>query len=159
MEGKFYTIDQVAEMLAMHHKTIRKFITEGKLIASKVGKQWRVSGHDLSVFLEKNSDDSRNTAEAEEESIEFSVKDENLDIAKPDINVSTVIDINGLSKERYMRISNTLLAVMNCKDNDMDGSTINMKYYEKEKRLRVLLWGRIKFTEEILSAISILTEP
>ena len=55
MEDKFYTIDKIAEMLGMHHKTIRKFITEGKLRANKVGKQWRISGHDLSLFMEDNN--------------------------------------------------------------------------------------------------------
>ena len=55
MEEKFYTIDQIAEILGMHHKTIRKFITEGKLRANKVGKQWRISGHDLSLFMEDNN--------------------------------------------------------------------------------------------------------
>lgn len=38
MEEKFYTIDQIAEILGMHNKTIRKFITEGKLRANKIGK-------------------------------------------------------------------------------------------------------------------------
>ena len=55
MVNQFYTIDKIAEILGMHHKTIRKFITEGKLAASKVGKQWRISGHDLSIFMEKNN--------------------------------------------------------------------------------------------------------
>jgi len=43
LEEKFYTIDQIADLLGMHHKTIRKFINEGKLGARKVGKQWRIS--------------------------------------------------------------------------------------------------------------------
>ena len=60
MEEKFYTIDQIAEILGMHHKTIRKFITEGKLRANKVGKQWRISGHDLSLFMEDNNVNIKN---------------------------------------------------------------------------------------------------
>ena len=28
MENKFYTIDQVAEVLDIHHKTVRKFIKD-----------------------------------------------------------------------------------------------------------------------------------
>ena len=42
MENKFYTIDQVAEVLDIHHKTVRKFIKEGRLKANKIGKQWRI---------------------------------------------------------------------------------------------------------------------
>jgi len=67
MEDKFYTINQVAEILDMHHKTIRNFISDGKLRASKVGKQWRVSDDDLNSFM-KNSKDQREG----EQFVEFS---------------------------------------------------------------------------------------
>lgn len=158
MENKFYTIDQVAEMLGMHHKTIRKFITEGKLVANKVGKQWRISGHDLSLFLEKNDEKFDTKKINEEQSVSFSTTSENVEIVESKINVSTVVDINEVDMDEYMRISNMLLAVMNCKDSEMKKSTLNMKYNKEEKRLRIMLWGSVKFIENMLSTISILVE-
>ncbi|NRT80074.1 helix-turn-helix domain-containing protein [Clostridium beijerinckii] len=158
MENQFYTIDKVAEILGMHHKTIRKFITEGKLAASKVGKQWRISGHDLSLFMEKNNVNINNKKASDESSIDFLTNGEVKETEKQKINVSTVVDINDVDKEQYFRISNTLIAVMNCKDPKMGKSTINMKYDEKENRLRVLLWGNVSFIEEMLNSISILVE-
>ena len=89
MEEKFYTVDQIAEILGMHHKTIRKFITEGKLKANKVGKQWRISGHDLSLFMENNNVNIRNKNEAEDEKIEFSTSNDNINKTNK-INISTV---------------------------------------------------------------------
>ncbi|ABR35748.1 MULTISPECIES: helix-turn-helix domain-containing protein [Clostridium] len=158
MENQFYTIDKVAEILGMHHKTIRKFITEGKLAASKVGKQWRISGHDLSLFMEKNNVNINNKKTSDESSIDFLTNGEVKEAEKQKINVSTVVDINDVDKEQYFRISNTLIAVMNCKDPKMGKSTINMKYDEKENRLRVLLWGNVSFIEEMLKSISMLVE-
>lgn len=158
MEEKFYTIDQIAEILGMHHKTIRKFITEGKLRANKVGKQWRISGHDLSLFMENNNVNIRGKNESENENIEFSTSDiyNNNKINK--INISTVIDINKVNIDEYRRISNTLLAVMNSKDSKMSNSTINIKFYQKEKNLKVMLWGDVEFTKEMLDFVSTLTE-
>ncbi|WP_346887530.1 helix-turn-helix domain-containing protein [Clostridium sp. UBA1056] len=158
MENQFYTIDKIAEILGMHHKTIRKFITEGKLGANKVGKQWRISGHDLSVFMEKNNVSINNKKISEESNIDFVTNGEVKDTIKQKINVSTVVDINDVDKEEYFRISNTLIAVMNCKDSEMEKSTINMKYDEKVNRLRVLLWGNVRFIEGMLSSISMLVE-
>ncbi|EHI99021.1 DNA binding domain protein, excisionase family [Clostridium sp. DL-VIII] len=158
MENQFYTIDKVAEILGMHHKTIRKFITEGKLAASKVGKQWRISGNDLSLFMEKNNVNINDKNIKEESSIDFLTNEEVKETEKQKINVSTVADINDVDKEEYFRISNTLIAVMNCKDPKMGKSTINMKYDEKENRLRVLLWGNVSFIEEMLNSISMLVE-
>ncbi len=158
MENQFYTIDKIAEILGMHHKTIRKFITEGKLGANKVGKQWRISGHDLSVFMEKNNVSINNKKISEESNIDFVTNGEVKDTIKQKVNVSTVVDINVVDKEEYFRISNTLIALMNCKDSGMEKSTINMKYDEKVNRLRVLLWGNVSFIEGMLSSISMLVE-
>lgn len=158
MENQFYTIDKIAEILGMHHKTIRKFITEGKLAASKVGKQWRISGHDLSLFMEKNNVNINDKNTAEESNIDFLSKGEVKENEKQKVNVSTVVDINDVNKEEYFRISNTLIAIMNCKDPKMGKSTINMKYDEKENRLRVLLWGTISFIEEMLNSVSMLVD-
>ena len=158
MEEKFYTIDQIAEILGMHHKTIRKFITEGKLRANKVGKQWRISGHDLSLFMEDNNVNIKNNNKLESEKIEFSNGDIDSNNRTSKINVSTVIDINEVDIDEHRRISNTILALMNSKDSKMSNSTINIKYYKSDKNLKVMLWGNIKFTNEMLDFISTIVE-
>ena len=158
MEDQFYTVDKVAEILGMHHKTIRKFIAEGKLAASKVGKQWRISGHDLSIFVEKNGGKTSDKKASEESNIDFFTNGEVKDTTKQKVNISTVVDISDVNREQYFRISNTLIALMNSKDSKMEKSTINMKYDEKMCRLKVLLWGNISFIEEMLSCISMLVE-
>ncbi|MCC0634880.1 MULTISPECIES: helix-turn-helix domain-containing protein [unclassified Clostridioides] len=151
MEEKFYTIDQVANILEMHHKTIRKFIKDGKLKANKVGKQWRVSQEDLNSFMDVKS-------ENEDKGIEFRLNaSENL-ASIPKVNVSTVVEINNISNNEYSRLSNLLLALTNNPTSISSGSTINLKYAENENRLRVMLWGDIKFIEEMLSSISLLIE-
>lgn len=158
MEEKFYTIDQIAEKLGMHHKTIRKFITEGKLRANKVGKQWRISGHDLSIFMENNNVSTSSRDEIENGKIEFSTSEVDSKSRFNKINVSTVVDINEVDMDEYIRVSNTLIAIMNSKDSKMSNSTINMKYYPKERNLKVMLWGDAEFTKEMLDLISMLTQ-
>lgn len=157
MEERFYTVDKVAEILGMHHKTIRKFIREGKLRANKIGKQWRISGHDLSSFMESNNIKMSNNNEVENEKIEFS--NNSIDVKKKNnkINISTVVDINEVDMDEYRRISNMLLAVMNSKDSKVSNSTISIKYYQKENNLKLMLWGDTEFIKEMLDLISILT--
>lgn len=157
MDNRFYTIDQVAEILDIHHKTVRKFIKEGKLKANKLGKQWRISQTDLDIFTKDKNPTIGKEAFRNDEEIEFS----NEDIKKEksnEIKVSSVIDLEEIHKDEYSRISNMLLAIMNCKDEKIYGSTINMKYSESENRLRVMLWANLELTKEILDVISILTK-
>lgn len=151
MEDKFYTINQVAEILDMHHKTIRNFITEGKLKACKVGKQWRILDNDLRSFMGKNEENT-------EQIIEFSTDETQTNVVTRTINVSTVIDIEQINKEQYMRVSNTLIAIMNSKDPDMQNSTMHVKYYENYNKVKVLLWGEVKFIQEMLILIPMLVE-
>lgn len=158
MEEKFYTIEQIAEILDMHHKTIRKFITEGKLRANKVGRQWRISGHDLSIFVEDNNVNIKRECKTENSNIEFSTNNISSDNRISKMNIATVIDINDVDVEEYRRISNTLLAAINSKQAKMSNSTINIKFYQEVRNLKVMLWGNLEFTKEMLDFTSTLTE-
>lgn len=158
MEEKFYTIDQIAEMLELHHKTIRKFINEGKLRANKIGKQWRITGHDLSLFMENNNVNIKNVNKSDDENIKFStssIDDKNI---TSKIGISTVVDLNSIDLNEYRKLSNMLLAVMNSKDNNLSNSTINIKYYPEAQNLKIMLWGGIEFIKEMLDFISTLIE-
>ena len=158
MEEKFYTVDQIAEILGMHHKTIRKFITEGKLRANKVGKQWRILGHDLSLFMESNAVNIKNRNKEESQKIEFSTSESDINNKSNKVNISTVVDINDVDIDEYRRISNMLLAVMNTKDSKMANSTINIKHYQNDRNVKVMLWGNTEFTKEMLDIISTLIQ-
>lgn len=52
LQDDFYTIYEVADMMKLHHKTIRRMISNGDLPASKVGRQWRIKKADLERFTE-----------------------------------------------------------------------------------------------------------
>ena len=157
MENRFYTIDQVAEILDIHHKTVRKFIKEGKLKANKVGKQWRISQEDLDIFTGDKETTRDNKVFDTNEEIEFSSREVKKEKSS-EIKVSSVIDLEEINKDEYSRISNMLLAIMNCKDEKNYGYTLDMKYSRSDNRLRVMLWAGLELTKEILDVISILTE-
>ena len=157
MENKFYTIDQVAEILGIHHKTVRKFIKEGKLNANKLGKQWRISPLDLERFTKVEDSIDESEAISYDEEIELSNNELNFQV-KNEIKVSSVIDLEGIDSDEYSRISNMLLAVMNCKNDSLQKNTINIKYSKNVNRLRVMLWANINTTKEVLDVIEMLRE-
>ena len=157
MENKFYTIDQVAEILGIHHKTVRKFIKEGKLNANKLGKQWRISPLDLERFTKSEDSIMNSESISYDEEVELSNNELKFEI-KNEIKVSSVIDLEGVDSEEYSKISNMLLAVMNCKNDNLQKNTINMKYSKNMNRLRVMLWANISTTKEVLEVIEVLKD-
>jgi excisionase family DNA binding protein len=143
MDDKWYSVEQVADMLRLHPKTLRRYITEGKLRAGKLGKQYRISGHDLSVFVE-----GRGMAELEA----------SKDDAGPKAEVSAVVDIAVRGREEADRIESTLLAALNTKDPSYGLSSANIQRSANDGKLRIMLWGSPAFIIAMLECVSVFTE-
>jgi len=55
LKTKFYTTQEVAQMLQLHHLTVLKYINNGNLKALKFGRVYRIKESDLEAFIEKSS--------------------------------------------------------------------------------------------------------
>lgn len=139
MNRDYHTVEQISELLDIHPKTVQRYIREGKLRATKVGKGWRVSGHDLSVFIENNSTDS-----------EFKVE--------RTITASMAIDISTNGAEDATRIMNVLTSALNSKPPEYSKTSMQLQYIEQENMIRVMLWGNIGFISLITGLIITITE-
>lgn len=142
MTEDYYTVGQISKMLDIHPKTIQRYIREGRLRAAKIGKAWRISGHDLSVFIENANDEGLG-------SVDQSVRS---------ITASSVIDIMACGKEDAIRIMNTLTAVLNVKPPEYGQSSMQSQYIERENMVRVTLWGDIRFMAMMMDTIILLTD-
>ncbi len=146
MPETYYTAEQAADLLKMHIKTVQRYIREGKLRANKVGKSWRITGHDLSVFAEGSQERAGSPLGMEIPPAER-------------VKISAVADIAATGREEAIRIMNTLTAVMNVKPPEYGASTLQVQYLESECKVRVMLWGNLKFTEAMFSSMAALTDP
>jgi excisionase family DNA binding protein len=142
MSETYYTVEQISEMLDIHPKTIQRYIREGKLRAVKLGKAWRVTGHDLSTFTESTA--------VKPESAETGEKLQAL--------ASSVVDIPVTGKDEAIRIMNTLTAALNVKPPEYGLSSLHCQFIEEERKVRVMLWGGVRFTAAMMDAMTMLTE-
>ncbi|MFV0242496.1 MAG: helix-turn-helix domain-containing protein [Lacrimispora sphenoides] len=146
MKEKYYSVEQISEMLNIHPKTIQRYIREGKLRAGKIGKSWRVTGHDLSVFMESTKLPSG--------------KGTSHSINKSDyeIKVSSVIDIDVEGMDYAIRIMNTVTAALNTNLPEYGHPTMHAQFLESECKVRVTIWGNIQFAQAIFQLIMELVE-
>lgn len=140
MVDKYYTAEQAAEMMKMHIKTVQRYIREGRLRANKVGKSWRITGHDLSVFLEGERDEE-NAGHAMESRVQ----------------VSAVADILAVSQQDAIRVMNTLTALSNAKPKEEGESSLAVQYIEPEHKVRAMLHGSLGYVRMLLDSIAMLT--
>lgn len=54
MGDEIYTVAQAAQYLQVCDKTVRRLILKGDLLASKVGKSWRIQKKDIEFYLKEN---------------------------------------------------------------------------------------------------------
>ncbi|MFD0367459.1 helix-turn-helix domain-containing protein [Streptomyces sp. NPDC127114] len=47
---QYYTVEQIADLLDLHVKTVRGYVRDGRLPATRVGRQYRISREDLEAF-------------------------------------------------------------------------------------------------------------
>ncbi|NLK88301.1 MAG: helix-turn-helix domain-containing protein [Clostridiaceae bacterium] len=142
MTKDYYTVEQISEILNIHPKTIQRYIREGRLPAVKIGKSWRITGHDLSVFIEgEGSMGSASKKRTTQSTI-----------------ASSVVDINVNRKQDAIRIMNTLTASLNTKPPEYGRSSMQTQYIERENMVRVTLWGDVRFMAIMMDTIAALTE-
>jgi len=51
IEERYLTVEQIAELLGFHRKTVIKWITDGELVGSRLGREYRVRESDLDAFM------------------------------------------------------------------------------------------------------------
>lgn len=148
MEIEYYSVEQISEMLKIHPKTIQRYIREGKLLASKIGKSWRITGHDLSIFIENSKTQIK--AESTSESKRSILK----------TKISSVIDIDVEGNEIASRIINAVMALPNTKYTDythQNFCTLHAQFIEAENKVRITIWGNIQFAQAIFNLVATLT--
>lgn len=140
--NRYYTVEEVAKLLKLHQKTIQRYIREGKLQAKKVGKNWRITGHDLSVFAENTGIGEANTTTQ----------------TKDNIKVSSVIDIQENDFERASHIVAMLISALNGKPSEYGKSTMHIQHLEYENKIRISLWGELTFVQKMFEITSIVVQ-
>lgn len=138
MEERYFTVEQIAQLLNIHPKTIQRYIREGRLRASKIGKSWRVTGHDLSRFTVENNN---------------LPTEKRLDDPDERCKASTVIDIKVYDRDEADRIVNSLTAAMNVKPAEYGKTSMTAQYLDMDSTVRIALWGNIRFMSAVLSML------
>lgn len=143
MEQVLYSIEQVAEHLGLHVKTVRNYVREGRLTAVRIGKQYRIAADDLAAMtgrpvasLEQNA--ARRTRHTE---------------------VSSVVEVDAVSPELAQRVTNMLLGAAQGRGRSEEEAVRVQAIYDPARgRLKVILIAGLEATETFLKLIGTLVE-
>lgn len=147
MESRFYSVEELSEILDLHPKTVQRFIREGKIRGRKIGRSWKVNHKDLRDFAH---------AELSTETISENRTGYAEPGAKDRITVSTVVEIHEKDPDEASRISNSLMAMLNCKDPSWGQCDFRVMQFPESGTARFIVNGTPRFIAEIMSFFEVI---
>ncbi len=145
MEHKLYSIAELTGILKLHPKTLLRFIHEGKIQARKIGRSWMVSAEELKEY-----------AHSELAVPEKPRPEPDYGSLADRISVSAVVEIDEENSEEASRISNSLLAMLNGKDDSWGRTRFDFFYYPEVRKAKYVLYGSPKFIAAVLGTFDLL---
>src|SRR5580765_3668859 len=111
-----YTADEVAELLNLHVKTIRRYVREGRLKARRIGKEYRITRADLDEFA-----------------------GETLAAGPPVVRTrhviaSSIVDADVVSPDESHRVTTMIMAALNSRKGEGDFPRVDTIYYEEQAK-------------------------
>jgi excisionase family DNA binding protein len=134
---EYYSPDEVAALLGLHVRTVRRFIREGRLKAARVGKQYRIADSDLRTLVGAN----RGKEHAGSQN------------RRRRILASTTVDIDAIGQAEQERLVNLLSGAFHSLHGQQNSRGFDAIYYAKEERLRLLVNADLDITNAVLGMI------
>ena len=133
MSQELYSVEQVAERLGLHVKTVRSYVREGRLKAVRIGKQYRIAREDLEAMTGRP-----------EPAPEPAIRNRHVE-------VSSIVEIDAISVEAANQLSMSLVSAAS-------GIRIEAIYNQERARLKIILVGDLVKNASYLKFISAMLE-
>jgi excisionase family DNA binding protein len=140
MAAELYSVDQVAELLGLHVRTVRNYIRDGRLKAVRIGKQYRIAQADLEALTGQPvaSSGVRQGARRAE--------------------VSSIVDLEGIDRALADRVMTLVISVSQAGRGSSGRLRLETVHDPERARLKIIIVGGVADTAELLKLIDALVE-
>jgi excisionase family DNA binding protein len=134
-----YSVEQVAERLGLHVRTVRAYLRTGRLKGVRIGKQYRISREDLEALTGG------------------SVRAEPARRLRH-VDVSTIVQVDVISPESVDRVTNMLMAAAKAPRDEDQPLRIDTSYDEERARFKIFVSGSAETTISMLNLVKKLVD-
>ncbi|MFD0683486.1 helix-turn-helix domain-containing protein [Actinomadura fibrosa] len=131
MTERMYSVEEVADLLGLHVRTVRGYIRAGRLKAVRIGKQYRIAHRDLAELT------GRSPAAAP---------------AGP-VEVSSIVQVDGVGRAAADRIGTLVLAGVNGRRDSAVPLRVQVVHDEERERMKIVILGDAATTAGVLGLI------
>lgn len=136
MEEALFSVEQVAERLGLHVRTVRNYVRDGKLPAVRIGKQYRIAQTDLDAFT------GRAVPAPPRETVR----------RQRHADVSSIVEIDAVDPNTAHRLTTVLTAAAGTRGGG-PRLRIDTVYDEERGRMKVVVLGGLADTARLLDYI------
>jgi excisionase family DNA binding protein len=133
MTEEMYSVEQVADRLGLHVRTVRGYIRAGRLKAVRIGKQYRIARTDLEALTGRPAP------------------------ARPaggaPVEVSSIVQIDGVDRGAADRLGTLVLAGANTARDPAHPLRIQTVHDEERNRMKIVILGGAAATADVLHLI------
>jgi excisionase family DNA binding protein len=140
MSQELYSVEEVADRLGLHVRTVRNYVRAGRLKAVRIGKQYRIARDDLEVLTGHPMPEREPTRRHRH------------------VEVTSVIDIDAISGETANRMTTLLMGAANGRREGDERLRIQTTYDEERAHMKVILIGGLKTNAEFFKIVGALLE-
>ncbi|MDX5459006.1 helix-turn-helix domain-containing protein [Micromonospora tulbaghiae] len=127
MSNDMYSVDQVADLLGLHVRTVRGYIRSGRLRATRIGKQYRIARADLDTLTGRPASPSA-----------------------PGAEVSSVVRLDGVDRAAADRLGTLVLAGVNTNHDPDRPLRVQTVHDEERHRMTIVILGDLTATADLL---------
>jgi excisionase family DNA binding protein len=136
MSEEMYSVEQVAERLGLHVRTVRGYIRTGRLRAVRIGKQYRIARSDLGELTGRPGQPSGAVA----------------------VEVSSIVQIDGVDRSAADRLGTLVLAAAKSGRDPAHPLRVQTVHDEERNRMKIVILGDAAATAELLRLVEAATD-
>ncbi|MCM6773556.1 helix-turn-helix domain-containing protein [Nocardia sp. CDC159] len=134
MNDHLYSVEEVADRLGLHVRTIRGYVRSGRLPAVRIGKQYRIAGADLEAFTGRPVPETPRASARRQRHSE----------------VSSIVEIDAVDRATADRLSSVLMGAAGSRGRDERPLRVQTIYDEERARMKVVIVGGLGETARLL---------
>ncbi|MBB5114042.1 helix-turn-helix domain-containing protein [Micromonospora echinospora] len=131
MSNDMYSVEQVADLLGLHVRTVRGYIRSGRLRATRIGKQYRIARADLDALTGRPS----------------------VAATGPAAEVSSVLRLDGVDRAAADRLGTLVLAGVNTHHDPDRPLRVQTVHDEERQRMTIMILGDLTATADLLRLV------
>jgi excisionase family DNA binding protein len=137
-----YSVEQVADLLGLHVKTVRNYVRDGRLKAVRIGKQYRIARADLEALT------GGPVAAPARETVRRQRR----------VEVTSIVQIDAIDPDTMSRLTTLLISAAKNRPDSDERLRVETIYDEERGSMKIIIVGGAENTAQLLRLVTVLLE-